>query len=894
MIVQMKNADNQEQGNGPQTRFRNRWHIDRDNDRRRFDDYIRPVLCLLAVAKEPISVQQLAIWTDIKPKRVGEVLKDWKDFVQTKASEEGELLYYVGRPFVQAFIKQENGLKDYHSTIVDKGIKELIESLPSNLPLYYRRHFVAHMIEAGRADDLHHLLWFKVHDRPLGFWRQAMYVIFQIMSRKPDRIRNVWYDLKCSNGEVAEYLKDIAKAWALAESVSDDQPEDKPYSGLGLEVRYALVSVFAKTVTMQAKRSYGNRIDDYPSNALLTKVPFELVKFGYMNEAIEAILQIPNELSRLEVLKRFIQDLPITLDVVFQFVREFKDPEKRFRAITRLALRLPAEEQQVVVSEAIGILLEAGRKRKRDDLWRFVRMIRNVPNELREKLPQEMVGLLRRIPQQLNSSDVLAGIMPYLPHTVRKELLTEALRALRTIRRKGIGVGQVETITQFLPYVPDGLCNEVVDAYFQGLMDSYCAIFGDSAWAKRLYVESVKLARQGWVDCALDLIREIQFEGFRTKALVEIASHGAQQAFQKLYEEAQRLWGPFRAAALAALLPYVEDESRDVLIKGALETVGESRCQDAYRAAMMGPPLSAGSVGNIQDYHPELEYLFEGFHVKDHKLLWKLCFSPDAIDREVEKQRVKAWSKMAPYLSEEDIQKAFDWVTAIGSEDAKVEGVKGLVPFLSERLLRRALEVATEIKRTSASWFEHKETLMGEIIRRFAKLGHVHEALDVALRENDNDVILRALGDLISQLDNAIFDDAWRAMYRIIAETKEDQAPYRRGALSIHRKKVMVKLVEHFVKTHGIQEAFDTVMAFANGEDRAVGIGIVLSSISLHRRAEQYSLVRQVLRRLADGTRQNALFTIENLLPVLINLGGEKVVEKMLAELHEINQWCYL
>jgi hypothetical protein len=63
--------------------YQQRWSKMRDSDGVLFATRQRPVLCFLAISLEPVTLMQLADWTQLEPGDVGAVLADWREFLNT-------------------------------------------------------------------------------------------------------------------------------------------------------------------------------------------------------------------------------------------------------------------------------------------------------------------------------------------------------------------------------------------------------------------------------------------------------------------------------------------------------------------------------------------------------------------------------------------------------------------------------------------------------------------------------------------------------------------------------------------------------------------------------------------------------------------------------------------
>jgi hypothetical protein len=106
------------------------WRVMRAQDRDRFERLYEPVVCQLAVAREPVSVDQLAEWTKLPPLRVRDVIRDWRQFLNEDKGPRGEGIFRIYHTSFQDFLKMEVGLTQYHDVIVRTALAKIPRFLP--------------------------------------------------------------------------------------------------------------------------------------------------------------------------------------------------------------------------------------------------------------------------------------------------------------------------------------------------------------------------------------------------------------------------------------------------------------------------------------------------------------------------------------------------------------------------------------------------------------------------------------------------------------------------------------------------------------------------------------------------------------------------------------------
>jgi hypothetical protein len=116
--------------------YRRHWTSMADQDQEHFRRYQQPVVCLLATAREPVSVGQLVEWTrqdwrrqgwksdQVDAKSVADVIKAWREFLN-EDDESGEAHYRVYHASFQDFLRDEVGLTVYHEAISTAALAKI-------------------------------------------------------------------------------------------------------------------------------------------------------------------------------------------------------------------------------------------------------------------------------------------------------------------------------------------------------------------------------------------------------------------------------------------------------------------------------------------------------------------------------------------------------------------------------------------------------------------------------------------------------------------------------------------------------------------------------------------------------------------------------------------------
>lgn len=122
----VENVDSvQDLPQGLQDYYRRHWRAMRAQDEERFDKYQEPVVCILATVREPVTIAQVEEWTQLKPRRIKEVIDEWREFLNVDRAEGNELLYRIYHASFQDFLQDEVGLGQYHEAIALTALRKI-------------------------------------------------------------------------------------------------------------------------------------------------------------------------------------------------------------------------------------------------------------------------------------------------------------------------------------------------------------------------------------------------------------------------------------------------------------------------------------------------------------------------------------------------------------------------------------------------------------------------------------------------------------------------------------------------------------------------------------------------------------------------------------------------
>jgi hypothetical protein len=100
--------------------YQRHWRDMKDTDPDRFTNRQRPVLCFLAISREPVTLDQLTQWTLLEPGDVTEVIRTWREFLNEDAGT--YRLYH--RSFAD-FLDEHENLRYYHDRIAQAALAKI-------------------------------------------------------------------------------------------------------------------------------------------------------------------------------------------------------------------------------------------------------------------------------------------------------------------------------------------------------------------------------------------------------------------------------------------------------------------------------------------------------------------------------------------------------------------------------------------------------------------------------------------------------------------------------------------------------------------------------------------------------------------------------------------------
>ncbi|MCZ8191643.1 MAG: NB-ARC domain-containing protein, partial [Microcystis sp. LE19-338.1B] len=280
---------------------------------------------------------------------------------------------------------------------------------------------------------------------------------------------NGWYSQCEREGKTAIFIKDVSRAWQLAE----EHFIENPSQSIALQVRYALITTSLNSLATNIPPEliaalikheiwtpaqglvYVRQSQDSSKQAEGLEKITPYLPPTLLPEALEIARGIGNEDSRAEALTGLAPHLPESLlPEALGIARGIGNEGSRARALTGLAPHLP----ESLLPGALEIARGIGNGNSR--AWALVGLAPHLP----EVLPGAL-EIARGIGNEYSRAWALIGLAPHLPES----LLPEALEIARGI---GNEYYRAEALTGLAPHLPESLLPEALEVA-RGIGDEY-------------------------------------------------------------------------------------------------------------------------------------------------------------------------------------------------------------------------------------------------------------------------------------------------------------------------------------------------------------------------------------------------------------------------------------
>ncbi|WP_424097461.1 NB-ARC domain-containing protein [Moorena producens] len=750
--------------------------------------------------------------------------------------------------------------------------------------------------------------------------------VHQLLQEETEAGRNGWYQACERLGQPANFVKDLAKAWQLAEEAFSSSPT----RSISLQCRYALMVsslnslvgnipgvLMAALVEKQVwtpvqALAYLQQIQ-HPNNRasalkeLAPKLPEtllpEVLKIAQaithkssqaralkelapklpeiLPEALDAARAITDKKYLADALRELAPQLPEILPEALDAARAITDDKYRAYAFRELAPKLP---------EILPEALDAARAIT-DEYDRAYALVRLAP-QLPEILP-EALDAARAITNEYDRADALVQLAPQL-----LEILPEALEAARAMKSE---FGLAKALSELAPYLSESLLPKALNMA-RAIPDHRSQAFALIGLASQL----PEILPQ-----ALDAARAITDEYDRADALVQLAPH-----LPEILPEALEMIRAIRniRRSITFLATGIEESGQAHLLKKLTPYLRDKQLPEALEVAqaISDHTNRAKTLTELAPYLPEVlpQALEAARAIPDHT------------------NRANALKELAPYFSENLLEEALEATKAITDESKQANAIRALAPDWPQ--ISTPPEVMARI-RTNKTY--QAFTLIGllaklpEVLplaldaargitdhtdRAFAlslllpKLPEVlPEALDAARSIPDHTKQAEALSQIARQLPEvlpqaldvatAIPDERDRAeAFRLIALNLPEVLPEalkaaraitneRDRAEAFHR--IALNLPESL-----LPEALDAARSITHELYQAKAFSGLIKNPGLSLQ-DDVSLWQEFLHTLACRDRQHFLEDLVNLSPTIISLGGKEALAAIVEGIKDVSRW---
>ncbi len=722
---------------------------------------------------------------------------------------------------------------------------------------------------------------------------------------------NGWYSQCEREGKTAIFIKDVSRAWQLAE---EHFIENKSES-LGLQVRYALITTSL--------------------NSLAGNIPPELIALLIQHEiwtpaqGLAYVRQNQDAKKKTAGLREISPCLPpALLSEALEVARGIRDESDRAYELTLLAPHLPVS----LLPEALEIARGIGSEYYR--AWALTGLAPYLP----EVLP-EALEIARAIGNGYFRAWALTGLAPYLP-----EVLPEALEAAR-----GIGDeyyrARARALTGLAPYLPEVLPEALEIA--RGI--------GNECYRARALTGLAPHLPESLLPEALEIARGIGSENYRAEALTQLAPH-LPEVLPEALEVARGIGDEdYRARALTGLAPHLPE-----VLPEALEVARGIGDEDYRAEALTGlapylpevlPEALEAARGIGDEYYRAVSHLPESLlpealaiarGIRDESdRAYELTFLaphlpvsllPEALEiaRGIGNEYYRAWAltRLAPYLPEvlpealeiargirdesdrayeltllapylpEVLPEALEIARGIGDEKDRGRALTRLAPHLPVSLLPEALEIARGIGD------EYPRAWALTELAPHLPVSLLPEALEIARGIGDEKDRAWALTELAPHLPVSLLPEAL-AIARGIGD-ESDRALALTG-LAPHLPEVLPEALEI---ARGIGYEYPRALALTGlapylpevlpeALEIARGIGdeyfrakaLKALTATLTPANVDLSFWQDVLQALGTLTRPKFLETIPNLVPLILHFGGEVALREVYQSIRDVSRW---
>ncbi len=750
---------------------------------------------------------------------------------------------------------------------------------PQSAPTYVVRYYRAHLERAGAPLEAFRRLVETVA------WARAWEALQGSYSGYLSDVQAVWRHAEDANREALS-------SWKAAPSAPDDS---LTLPAIGLEIRCALIQASIHSLatnlppelpallvehnlwTPAQALAYIHQMpnEEQRSEALVAFVPVLALKApGTLAEAVEVArgihARVPKCVALLALVSYLSQDLQ---EEILAAVHEIEEEYPRVEALAALIPHLPVDLQKGVVAEALAIAY-----RIRDTYARARALAALVPHLQRKQrqVLEEALDAARNIEDERYRVEALAALIPHLPvdlqkktfaiaHSIerpwlrakvftsivsvtpeklRRKVLTETLKTIRSITDKNY---RVRALAVFASSAPPNLRPKALEEALRtarSIDDQEKRIHTLVTLLPFLPPDSRLQLSEEILTVVRNLPDQNSFRNPRVEALIklypmledDIRSHVLDEILMYILN----ISGAYtRVQTLMALVPYLPKNFQKNILTMILATIRNIRWEK-YQAEVLS---------NLVELSPLLtkdsrnQVLADALEIA-HKIKRK-------------RYRVEILAALSTYLSPEKrehiLKEALATVYSIQWKNHRAEALSALAtlaPLLPENLRRRVLSEALSAAR-SIRWAYNRTRLLAALAPHLEpdlQRKVLTEALKAAINIRDNDTRAQALATLAPLLPENL-------RRRVLSEALSAARSIR---WAYNRTRLLAALAPHLAEMAS---------------------------------QELYSLWSETLSMTARRARPDMLVDLQALVPVIQTLGGSKALVETFQAVQDVGRW---
>lgn len=648
--------------------------------------------------------------------------------------------------------------------------------------------------------------------------------------------KNAWYMICEKIRGISNFLDDVSHAWNLAEARAENEiAKNNLALILGCEIRYSLITASINSI-----------LNNIPPDLMIALVENNLWTpeqvFGYAR-------QMPNPARRAETLlniaaylQKPIKDTAIDLGMVA--IQDIRDPIFDFRReqsliLAKLAIHLPETMKEQILERALNSIFIS------EYDWGYACEIAELILSLSKSQKER---ILKSEMEDVSYRTVAAIILS--SHS-DEQLIDEALMTIK----QTVGYYGVILLVSIAPYIPEPNLDKALNIAIGFSDESYQA---DALAGLAPYLSESQLRR------ILKYINKFEYDGSKDVALASLSLRLGELGYsnEALIELVSINNSYLKAKTMAKLASYMPTSEREVLLKFALEitrAIQEKDIEHQLYYFGVTPTLEM----DIKDGSNQEISFAEVLNINDedllseelHRLAPNLSISQvrQALKTTLKIEDVDCWDMAMNGLASRLAELGYpeEALATMRERDefySPVVALDVLTPYLSqtslEDVLSEAYKIVDEEDHDCFDW----TSAMAEVAERWAELGYLDKALQVA---------------------QEIRNDYWKSRAMIwLAPYLEE--PTRIEVL-VESLEIAQKISITWYRTSMLRE-----------------LATQLAGLPLER---LHSIWRENLHIMANRTRSELIEDLSALTPVILALGGEEALLETARAIQDVGRW---